>query len=344
MKRLFSVLLLISAAYSGYADDFYESNILSMKLKTITNPAEAGTEFMLRISETEDGNELKLLYRGNELFSRTEIIKEGVKILEITEEGDNTTRLERENGIITSELFEKGDGNTELIEYFFTGRRLNEAVISLNGETEYIDSYFYTDEGRLLEVKRNYFVEKNPMVLSFIYNQGLLSRFWMTSDDRKNYIMFDSKGILLNELFGSENWNEKREYIRNPDGSREEVITNNNDGTTLRLSYDMKKRLYKSEFRDGKGLLVEDSEWIYRGEYLYKYTVRQELSLQVYIYDRDREGEIIKETFMKNGIIAQVTEYSDENDYTEILYRGGKAVLEIKYTDGVRTGTVQLQD
>ncbi|HAK44555.1 MAG TPA: hypothetical protein DCO79_01355 [Spirochaeta sp.] len=344
MKRIVSVILLLSTALFCFAEDYYESNILGMKLKQLESPETAGTDYILTIKIDDVGNEIRFLDKDRIRVSKTELFREGARLTEQTEEADRSIRVVRENGIIVSEFTERSDGSSELIDYSYTGRRLISTAVSIDGERAYSDSYYYTDSGRLLDVERNYSSSPDKLSLSFIFDNGRISSFWMNSEDRGNYIRFDSEGIVLNEIFGSDGWNETREYSRLSDGRQVELIRNIDDGTSVTLTYDAENRLLDSLSRDSEGRILVESEWQYKSGRLISYKIRKELSLELFIFEWSGEGTLVKETYYKNGNIIQLTEYQDEDDFTELLYRNGTAVLKIIYADGERIGTVQLQE
>ena len=344
MRKVFFLLLFMNAAFSCFSDDFYESNILGMMLKKIDAASLAEAEYIMKVTSDDEGSRIKILLHNGEQVSRTEIKRDSGVVTEITKEENKTTTVKRENGIITSEGIAYEDGTTEKTEYNYKGRQLISAVFSANGTDVYTDEYYYTEQGRLLNVQRKYVEAENNKSISFIFNDGRISRFWLDSSESRNYIRFDRNGIVLNETIGSGGAREVREYFNMPDGSREELITDTVSGNTTRLTYDKRNRLQKSVFSNADGKIVERSDWGYRGNNLYSYKIRRDLSLEVYEYQWAEDGELLKEVYYKNGNIIQETEYDDKDNYTELLYRNGRAVLKIKYADGERTETVQLQE
>ena len=344
MKRALFFVLLLNTVSLCFAEEYYESNILGMMLKEIDSPYDSTAEYILKVTRDEDGTEERILLRDGSEISGTEIRKEENYLFEVTVEEKKTTTVKRENGIIISEKIEKENEAAEETKYNYNGRRLISADYILDDKIVYSDRYFYTDQGRLLNVERDYKEDGKESGISFIFNEGMISRFWSDSDERKNYIMYDQNGIVLNEYFGLDDWNEIREYVNMQDGGRRELITDRNNNYTTRLTFDKNNRLSESLLKDENGHTIERAEWIYRGENLFEYKLRKDLSLEVYNYEWDGEGSLMKETYYKNGNIIQTTDYVNDDDYTELLYRNGRAVLEIKYADGVRIETVQLQE
>lgn len=342
MKIILSVVFIIFSAVIAHADEYYESNILGMKLKEISSPYDSETGWVLTIVKSEGGGETRYLDRDNERVSTKEISIDGKDVTEITTEKGRVLKVKRTDGIILSEQSEKDDGSSELLEYSYEGRILKSTDVTIDKVKAYTDNYYYTNSGRLLDVQRDYYNSPDDSSISFVFDDGRISSFWLTSKDRSNYLRFDSGGLILSETFGDD-YNETREYKRAADGTKVEIITDGSSEIETRLYYDSENRLRRSRRTDG-GTLVEESGWLYRGGKLVEFRTRRALLLDVFSYEWSADGELLKEKYTRNGIIIQLTEYQSEADFTETLYRNGRAVLKINYAGGIRIDTVQLQD
>ena len=52
----------------------------------------------------------------------------------------------------------------------------------------------------------------------------------------------------------------------------------------------------------------------------------------------------MKEIYGRNGVTDKITEYKNEDDYTETIFRNGRAIIKIYYQDGERKTTEQIRE
>jgi hypothetical protein len=342
MKKYFTVLLILLSASVLNADEIYNSNILGMKLGRINSAAEAETGYYLRMN-LEAGVKYERLFEDGVLqFTRTLKDDNGISTI-ITVTDDQTETVIRENGVITSEKIEGIGKPVELTVYSYRNNKLEYTDYFSAGELVYRDEYFYTDNGRLLDVSRKY-SDSSILNASFFFVDGRLSRYLFKNGDQRNYIKFDRKGIVFSDAYGAGTLNETRTYGNLDDGGRFELIRNTSTGASTKLEFNSSNRIISSIIKNEKGITTEETLWRYKADLLTEMKIKRALSLEVFNYEYDDEGKALRETYSKNGNIIQLTEYSGDNDYTVELYRFGIPVLRIKYKDGVRVTTDQLQE
>lgn len=343
MKKV--IAFLFATVFCAYlnAEDIYESNILGMKLRQIRSEYDAETEYTLTVVIRE-GVEVRDLKKKGSLYARTTIKREGSGTTEVTEKDDLTETVIRQNGIIVTEQTEKPGEAAERTDYIYSSKMLDHTDFFLGDEKIYSDKYFYTEEGRLLDVKRTFDGGQNDSLISFIFNDGRVARYWFSDSKQHAYIRFGKKGISYSELQPAVGPGQTRTYEESADGGRIEIITDLKSGLKTTLTYDPDGRLIRSVLNSAEGKRVEVSEWFFRSGLLAEMVVRRDLSTERFRYEYSRDNELSKETYSKNGNLVQVTEYEDSANFSEVLYKNGEAVLKINYQNGVRTGTEQLQE
>ena len=343
MKRIFIVWLLTVSTISLCAEEYYKSNILGMKLEQVDGSIDKNIGWILEVINIDDVEKLKLYDDGKIFFERT-VNNDGVKVVTTTLFFDKRETEVREKGAIISEKVERTGVPAELTEYKYDGRRLVYTDFFLNDEKIYRENYNYSYDGRLMDVSRVFESDGSKMHVSFVFNNGKMSRYWYKSDDETNYIKFNRNGIVLNDSYGEGSGNELREYGELSNGRRYELITYYDTGIKKSIIYNKDNKIVLTTISDENDEKTEETSWIYEAELVKQIKIKTELSLEQIDFFYDREGKPIKEIYKKNGNIIQITEYKTEIDYTEKLYRQGLPVLLITYKDGIRVETEHLQE
>lgn len=342
MKTYLALVFILFSSAVLSADEIYNSNILGMKLGRINSILEAESDYYIRVSEDKGIKSESLFENGDLQFIRTFSTVDDT-LTEVTKKDKVTETVIRKNGVITSEKIEQEDTPDELTEYVYKNGRLEYTEFFSAGVKDYKESYMYTKNGRLLDVKREYSDNKN-ISASFFFIDGRLSRYLFQNADEKNYIKFDRNGILFSDSYGEGTLNETREYGSFESGGRFELIKNTLTGESRRLLFNKEDRIFSSIVKDNEGMLIEELSWKYSGGLVTELKIKGQLSLEVFKYEYNQNEEAEREIYLKNGNIIQITEYVNENYYTEELYRYGIPVLKITYKDGVRAATEQLQE
>ena len=342
MKRFFIFIFIIFSAVLVYSDEYYRSNILGMKLEKIDNPPETGDEWVLGVSY-ENGIEKRILYNGPEIISEKEIKQSDGRIIETTLSGEKTEIITRDGGVIISEETHEEGVLPEKDVFIYKNRRLQYTEHYSGDEKIYTDKYNYTNDGRLLDVKREYNGKADSVLVSFMFNDGRIESSLYNSGKRNNFIIFDENGIVLSESYG-DTANETREYGELENGLRFEKISNMDNGDITMLIFDEKSRIISNEVRSEKGVLKEKTEWFYESDRISKIKNRKELLLETVDFSYGDDGELVEESYTRNGNIMQIRKFDSELDYTEELYRNGLPVLLITYKDGTRIKTEQIRE
>jgi len=342
MKKLLLTAVLLSVLTSAWSFDYFESNILGMKLGPVLESPPGNAEYVLRIVKT-GGKEVQILFKGAEIYFTRTIEKSGGQFIETTEKADLIQTIVREKGLILSEEKAEEGRPVELSQYYYKGGRLESTVFSSGNEILYTEVYKYTADNRLLDVRRVYQDGGEGAISSFVFIGGKIRNYWSDEAGGQSIIKFDNEGIFFSQIISDENWSETREYGRDETGRRFELISNEK-GEKIRLLYNKSGSLVSSTSYDSEGHQAEQLLYRWDGELLVHLTVKKALSIEKFSYGYDRNGMLLNETYEKNGSIIQETIYYDGENWVEKLYRYGKPILRITYRDGQRVDTEQLQD
>ena len=341
MKKSLLTFLLLSAAASVWPFDYYESNILGMKLSPAGESPPEDCEYVLRVEQVQDGSVETLLSGGKVVLTRTtETI--GGESFETTEKDGKTEKVIRRGGLVVSEETAEEGKPAQLFSYNYEGGRLVSADIFSDGELSYTEKYLYTKDGRLLDVRRVYADSGDGVFSSFIFKDGRINAFWSKDEKGSGLMKFGAGGLLFSEISSESGWSERREYGEDDAGRRTEKITDE-EGRCLTLTYDEAGKILFSSSADPDGMVTEQLRYEWDGELLSELTVKKELSVDKFSYEYDEEGLLTEESHRRNGTMVSRIFYR-ENRRIERLFRFGTPILEITYEDDERIGTKQLQD
>ncbi|MBI9106048.1 MAG: hypothetical protein JEZ04_04835 [Spirochaetales bacterium] len=342
MRKILFTVLLLSVLPVLWSFDYYKSNILGMKLGAEQDSPPEDAEFILRI-EKDSEKEKHSLFRGAEIyFIRTFEKTDGGEV-EITRKDNLTETVIRRRGLIISEKKEEEGKPAELVEYSYKQGRLTSSEYSMGGELVYTEIYTYAAGSRLLDVKRMYTGVTEGSLSSFMFDNGRLRTYWFENGSGHSLMKFDREGIFFSEILSDGGWSETREYGRDEQGRRFELVRNDK-GEKIYLLYNKSGSLQSSSSFDAAGGRTEQLLYHWEKEQLIYLTIKRDLSTEKFSFEYDSEGMMLNETYSKNGIIIQETTYNSGDDRVEKLYRYGKPILRITYRGGERVETEQLQE
>lgn len=340
MKLFFTALLLLSASVIP-ADEIFNSNILGMKLDQIASKDAADTDYYLIVSEKNGFISEQLFQKDLLIFDRNILRNNDLTSIETKRDGE-FKKEKLKNGFLISEEVQRDGQQPERSEYIYNSGRLESCTFFVNDIPLYVQRYYYTTEGRLLEVNLDYTDERSANA-AFSFSEGLLTYYSSTVGGRNIYIKFDKHGVVFSDTTESGSQTETREYGKLENGNSFELIKNKLTGESRYLQFN-DDQIISSLTKDADERLIEETSWKYQNDLISEMRIKKIESVEVFLFVYNTDGELIRETYRKNGNIVQITEYMSEYDYTEKLYRNGEAVLEIKYKDGVRYLTEQLQE
>lgn len=339
IKKIIYTITIILITTHLYAEEYYVSNILGMKLDRIVESQTGEHNYYLKIS-IEKGIEIEELYNKDELIF-TKRSTSAVNLLTVvTEKKDSTEKqIYRDGLLFTEETI--NDNTTEKTVYTYKDRKLEQTQYYKDEQLVYTDYYLYTTSGRLLDVNRKYSNNLPSSRLSFLFKNGKISNYQLDSEKQSNYVVFNENGIKLNEVFYEGAIKEKRNYGFNPDGTKFEKIFYPDKNESLLLSYDSRERIILSKLTDSEDVIIEETSFEYQSGRIKTQKIKGYLFLKRYDYEYDNDGKLVKEVFSLNGVIDKITDYIDAENYVETIYIEGTKSLEIVYRNGVRFETRQ---
>jgi hypothetical protein len=343
MKRKTFLILLLSAAQYIYSAEYYESNALGMPLGKIAESNVSDFDFVLKI-EKESDREIRTLFREGDIYFTRTIETADEVVTETTVKNKVTKIVTRKNGVIIREEKISENNVAETTEYFYKDDRLEYAEYRIDNELQYRDNYSYTNQNRLLDVKREYQQNDESDVSSFIFRKGKIAEFWSNLGRGQSYLSFNSDGLVFSEIVSEENQAETREYGRLENGNTFVIITDHATGNRLRTEYDSSGRPEYSVVFDPGNKKLEEEYYTYQSDRLVMLTVKKELSTEKYIYSYDADGAVTSEIYKKNDNIIYRKIFSDDENYIEILYRRGTPFMKITYREGERVNTEDYQE
>ena len=344
MKKAVFVFILVLLIIPIYAQDYYRSNILGMKLNRVDGLL---TEGYVILVEDLDDKEIRILYENGNVLSKTEVERIGVKTTETVFESGSKKVTVREKGLPVSEeteiYAEDGMGRTvELFRYEYDGSLLSGVIFSVDSEEVYRDRYWYSSEGRLLDVERS-FPEREGIISSYVFLKGRLNDYWYKDDEQTGLMVFNSEGISRSTITGAGGYTETRFYGKLEGGGSYREIRSSENGDILRIEYDENGKLTSSLQYDEDGRIVEEVKNIYNEELLSSTRIRNSKGNERILFEYDREDRLIREVYYRNGNVIEETEYSDSENFSRLLYRDGKAEIRIVYRDGEKYRTEQIE-
>jgi hypothetical protein len=342
MRKIIFTAFLFSVLTSAWSFDYYESNMLGMKFGSVMIAPPEDSEFILRV-EINGEMEVQTLFNADEIYFSRTIERVDNKNVETTVKGNVTETVIRKKGLMISEAKKENGKPIELVQYNYEQERLESSVYSSGEEEVYTETYSYTPESRLLDVKRVYSDGVKGAISSFMFKGGRIRNFWSKDIVGQSLLKFDNEGIFFSEILSDDGWSETREYGRDEYGRKFERIRNGS-GELVYLVFSEAGSLLSSTAYDAEGVKTEQQLFLWDDELLVHLTVKKDLSVEKYIYEYDGNGKLLNESYSVNGSIIQETIYHDENERVELLFKYGEPILRLTYRDGERVSTEQLQE
>ena len=341
MRKTFLIITIFFISVFVTAETMFNSNVLGMQFDELDFTNNAVSDFVLVVYDDE--YETKELFKGNKLYSKTTTIYEYDKTITTIEKDDEREIISLRDGLIISEEREKVNAKKELIKYEYRDRIINKVEHYLEDNLQYTDVYYYTKEGRLLEIKRSYDDEQTA-IFSTCYKDGKIASYLLSLPSGTSYLEFDKNGVLFSDFSDTQSGEEKREYVKLKNGNYQLTITNKTTGNVIVNIFDRSNKILESIERTSEGNFIEEKIWKYRNNLVKSLKIRHKDFSELYEYRYRGADKLANMKYFRNGVIMQETSYIDENNYTKILFRYEKPVISVKYEDGIKTSTMDIQE
>ncbi len=332
-----ALLLLPAVASGAQTTREYRSNAVGLRV----GPASEGgaDDFLLRVRSTDGTEESVLLEQGREVR----------RIVRVTDPSNGrVSETVHEDGEVTAaRLF---DAQMRLLEeqtagekrvYRYRGELLETLEVSAaGGEPLYVERYGYTSRGRLREVDR-WYADGSRSLSSFLFVEGRLLGERLQAEPGVLTARYDDSGRLVAESErrdGRTLWERTHSYDP-ATGRRKETVEQRADHAVRRI-YDADGRIAE-EIRSGSDP--------YRSAYAYDGEGRQirlrrvgAIGSEEWLTEYDEEGRPARESYLWRGVLRRVRVHTGERQWHDDLYRDGRAVLRVFYSDDQRSGEERL--
>jgi YD repeat-containing protein len=342
MKKLAILSCFLFVCSGVWSEQYFQSNALGLPIREIKGFRIDEFLYVLTIDE-EDNLTIKTLMMDGKEYKRWEL--EFVEDLLVTEtvylEGAISETRQYNVGSLTEEVLYDGGAITEKRVYDYSSGFLKEVrAVDGEGTALYTDVYERSAAGRLRRIHRS--SGEDIEESGFIYSKGELVQEWHGKDD---------EGILFRyhngEKLAEETWEGLKlllaEEVRMFDGKKEIVIEDAILGITTTKYYDDEDRV-KIERRETADDLLEHIRYDYEGEKVAEKTRISRAAKEDWRYAYDSDGEVIRETLVRNTWTVKVIEHTGEGEYFEEIYRDGLPALRVYFKDGTKVDEEFLGD
>lgn len=334
MKKAAIVILILLVTQGLWAERYYESNALGLPLREIRPFRIDEFPFVLRVVEDVD-LVIKTLLKETEEYKRWELryaddllVSESIYLNGVLSESRAF-----DLGVLTEEVLYDGEIISEKRIYDYSSGFLSE-VRAVDGDENllYTDVYERSRAGRLRRIYRVASEEVDES--AFIYSKGELVEEWHGKDD---------EGILFRYHDGAklaeETWEGLKlllsEEVRVFDGKKQVVTDDAELGITTTKYYDDEDRV-RIERKETENDLLEHIRYDYEGEKVTEKTSITRAAKEDWRYEYDSNGEVIRETLVRNTWTVKVIEHTGEGEYFEEIYRDGVPALRVYFKDGAK--------
>lgn len=333
---LIAILLLTAASLC--AERYFESNALGLPIREIREFRIDEFEYVVKLEERENGI-MKTLLKDEQEYKRWEQTYAGGVLVseDIYVDGTLSESRAYDNGKLLEEVTYEDGVVSERRIYDYSSGFLNEVrAMDGKGNLLYTDIYERSAAGRLRRINRVASEERDQS--SFVYSSGELVQEWHGSE---------GEGVLFRyhdgEKLAEETWEGLKlllaEEVRMLDGKKEVVVSDAEQGTKTTQYYDEEDRL-KIERTETETDLIEHVRFEYEEEKIKKRTSITRSEKKDWSYEYDDEGNVVRETLIRNTWIEKVIVHTGEDEYYEEIYRDGEPALRVYFEDGAKVDEV----
>ncbi|MFP4563985.1 MAG: hypothetical protein ACLFRY_11830 [Spirochaetia bacterium] len=327
--------------------DIYRSNELGIAFESISPIRTDEFPYYLEIIREEDRESRVLYHEGEPVkrWVRTRLETGGTEVVEYREgEVVESTLYDRRERVSEIRTYEDGSLAGRLVYSYTDGRissviRYDERGNLLEGRT-----YRHDSKGRLLGYRE--ISSTGPAIARsrYLYSDGTIREEWHGNETRGDMFRYNDAGKLVFHegwLDGDVVFRLIRTYSEEglPLSSREVDF----EAETVTVTHYDEGRIVRELTETMEGTRIEEITYSYGpgGNLAEKYRKAREIRESwEYSYDGD---ELARSAYRRRGEIVRVTEYQNEDDYVETVYRNGQPLIEIEYEDGKKVGEARVR-
>ena len=335
-------LMLLTLGSSG--EEWYKVNSLGQTLRAIPWYQQKDYEWVLKREVKEFADTLHLYKNGTAVERRERELygNNTVKHLSIYK---NEVLVEEEFydplGKLLRSIYSDETGMLEELEYQYREKSLVKVFSRKDGNLLYTDEFFRTPDQRLRRVIRTD-TDGEKSYYQWIYGPDGLLGEWTDAKNLQALRIYTPEGklVLRDDLkdyisLGRREWN-----FQDPQGKSTEILGPVEKAEYL---YDAQGRVIRKEIYV-KDLWTGTQQWTYQDDVV----VREERFLvgkrESWDFTRDENGNIRQEIYSVNGEKVTLTTYEKNLPVQEEIFSQGKKILEVEYSNGVKTKETYYSD
>lgn len=327
--------------------EVYRSNEMGIALESISPIRIDEFPYYLEIIREEDRESRVLYHEGEPVkrWGRTRLETGGTEVVEYREgEVVESTLYDRRERVSEIRTYEDGSLTGRLV-YSYSGERIS-SVIRYDGRGNLLEgrTYRHDSKGRLLGYREISPTEPATTTSRYLYSDGTIREEWHGDTTRGDMFRYNDAGKLVLH----EGWRDGDVVLRlirsySEDGlpllSREIDF----EAETVTVSQYDEGRIVRELTETTEGTRIEEVTYSYGpGGNLAEKNRKARLIRESWEYSYDGE-ELARSTYRRGGEIVKVTDYQNEDDYVETVYRNGEPLIEIEYEDGTKSGEARVR-
>ena len=339
------IFVLLSLPALGWGE-IYRSNEMGIALESISPIRSDEYPYYLEVTREED-REIKVLFHEGEVAGRwveSRMESGGSEVVEYREGTVvKSTLYDRKERVSEVRTYEDGS-LTERLVYSYTGERIS-SVLLYDGRGTLLErrTYRHDSKGRLLGYSE-IAPDEAATTSRYLYSDGTIREEWHGDSARGDMFRYNEAGKLVLH----EGWQNGEVTVRLTRTYSEEGT-----GLSSREADFEAETVTLGNYREGKIVreITETMEGSRIEEITYAYGPDGNL------VSKKRKGPGVRESweysydgqelktsiYRRGGETVKVTEYRNEDDYVETVYRAGEPLLAIEYEDGKKVGEVPVR-
>jgi hypothetical protein len=342
MRRLLLPALLLLAAACAAETRLYRSNDAGMLLQPIASYLRDQYDWVAEVRD-EAGIVTRVLFRKGAETRRWEEAptRDGTQRVEREwREGELSARrvYDTRGALLQEEAYQGGKLQEKTLFTYANGRLVRRRGLDADGSLAYSEDYEYARNGSLREVRR---VGQPDAISSAGYMKGTegLAEERVAAADTLYVTRYDARSRVVSRERRAGGLTAAREDFTFREGSDTLLSSREErpgDGVAVDRSYDQQGLLAGETVTDAKGgtrtiQYVRDDSG-----YLLLKSSRGPDGFEVWKYERDAAGAVIREEYSLRGSLMQVTEHGEGKLRTEEMYKGGELFLKVFWDGEVR--------
>lgn len=344
-------MLVVSVLSVGLvsAQELYRSNAAGMRLERIPRSSMSLHRYVVEY-ERREGLETERFFEDGKLlreFRRAAGPGTTVREEEYSGEALVAVRLlDAEGRDVSEELYSDGELSERREYRYRDGRVVRRLVFNSEGEQYRSDEYRYGSGGALSQVRSvdadgvgrtAYYAALDGRLIEEYHELPQLS---IRVRYLRNGLPSDRTEFRNNELSLSVLYEYDAAHESTLTATRE---TDHERGTETVRRYNLDGEIAEEAvYQDGR--LQTGFQYSYDEGLLVERRGIGRAAAELETYEYDEEGELLLVRFLSGGVVRRERSYLDNGAYTDLLYRGGEAVLRTHYSDDRRIREEVIRD